>query len=866
MERSHKNGRSSWLNFGVVSGVSILYFILFPFLHQWMGDSAAALSAIPVAAAGWYLGLTWGIASSLAGLLVNAVLFATFSNDSNLWQIFPPGGAVLLFVGGIAGYLHDVWQNRNTVEIELRGRERFLTKLNDIASGLLVVDDLQTALKKLAIDLTDLFESDACYINRWDAIQKQTVPVAATIQLSQPYEEIKFEPGEVNLGASVLDSGHSIAIDDVAASPLVSRQIQAIVPTKSILGIPLIFGERKIGAALIAYNSPRQFTADDLRHAEQAGNHLALALWDIQQETELRRRLRESNTLASIAQALSETERVSLDNVLQLIVDSAKELIPATEQAVIHLLDEEQQVLVPRAVNGFDAPDDGKMNMRLGKGVAGQVIADGNPVNIANVETDPRFLRQASLPRFRSLMVAPVQSGKMRLGTISVQSSHPNAFSAEEMQLLDSLGMQASIAIENAHLLETTRQGLKEVNALYRITQGLAASLDTEKLMKDVVDLLQQTLGYFYAQIFVLEAETGDLRLEQGSGELGARLKAQGHRLKPGEGIVGHAAETGKPFVTNNVQSVVFYVVHPSMPNIQSELAVPIMLDNRTLGVLDVRSVPPMRLTERDLQLVGAAADQLAVALHKASLYSDLQISLAQEKAVRSQLVQSERLALVGRLLASVSHELNNPLQAIQNALFLLKEDASLTTQGRQDLQIIISEAERMGGLIERLRMSYRPTQLEDFQAVQINTIVEDVYALMSTHLRHKEIAFEFHPDPDLPAVFGLPDQLRQVTLNLFINAVEAMSSGGRLTVATETQNQEYVVLSVSDTGAGINPSILPNIFDAFVTNKEGGTGLGLTITYDIIHRHNGRIEAANNPDLGATFTAWLPIFQEETP
>jgi signal transduction histidine kinase len=241
-----------------------------------------------------------------------------------------------------------------------------------------------------------------------------------------------------------------------------------------------------------------------------------------------------------------------------------------------------------------------------------------------------------------------------------------------------------------------------------------------------------------------------------------------------------------------------------------------------------------------------------------------LQVSLAQEKSMRSQLVQSERLALVGRLLASVSHELNNPLQAIQNALFLLQEEKGLSPQGRQDLQIVLSEAERMAGLIDRLRTSYRSTRVEDLQAVSINNVVEDVYALMATHLRHNNIAFEFHPHPELPVIAGLPDQIRQVILNLLMNGVEAMSSGGLLTVSTDLLESGEVELTVSDTGPGIDPEILPHIFDAFVTNKDSGTGLGLTITYDIISRHNGRILAENHPERGAIFKIWFPAHAKE--
>jgi len=129
--------------------------------------------------------------------------------------------------------------------------------------------------------------------------------------------------------------------------------------------------------------------------------------------------------------------------------------------------------------------------------------------------------------------------------------------------------------------------------------------------------------------------------------------------------------------------------------------------------------------------------------------------------------------------------------------------------------------------------------------------------------MRQKEIAFEFFPDPELPSFSGLSDQIRQVVLNLFLNAIEIMEPGGRLTVKTQGMPQQNeIFLSVKDTGPGIDPEILPKIFDPFITSKHTGTGLGLTITHDIIEQHHGRIQAENNADDkgGAVFNVWLPI------
>jgi signal transduction histidine kinase len=148
---------------------------------------------------------------------------------------------------------------------------------------------------------------------------------------------------------------------------------------------------------------------------------------------------------------------------------------------------------------------------------------------------------------------------------------------------------------------------------------------------------------------------------------------------------------------------------------------------------------------------------------------------------------------------------------------------------------------------------------------VQINELIEDVFALLSTHLRQHQIVFEFHAYPELPPVWGITDQLRQVVLNLFLNAVDAMPQGGQLTIATQYMSvDKQVLITISDTGPGIEQDIFPNIFDAFITNKSGGTGLGLTISNEIVQKHGGSISAQNNLEAGATFEVWLPIKQGE--
>ncbi len=860
------------LKAGVILFFTILYVITFIPITNRYGIISAPLVAVPVMLAGWLFGNKAGVLSGFFFILLNAVLYKIAI--PNGWQVWLNtsmlGNSLILAIGLVFGNLHSILSESAQIETELRSRERYLILLKIATNNILNPKTPSDKYYDLTTHLVNLFVADHGYFLRWDKTQAQAILAASTSPFDPSSISIKLEAGQSEITDSVLKTEQALILDNKAnlQDPLNITLFKNFgLSIQSVLCIPLLAREHKLGIMLLAYNTSRKFLPEEINQAEQGGQQIALALQNVQQDSEIQQRLRESSALARIMRTLSETERIGLQTVLQLIVSSAKELIPATEQAVIHLLDEEKQTLTPKAVIGYpsDNVDSNLLNIRPNTGVAGQVIVSGEAINIADISTDPRFLTSASLPSYRSLMVAAVQSGERILGTISVQSRLIGAFTEDENRLLIALGTQAAIAIENANLLENIQQTLKEVNALYRVNQGLVASIETDKLLQDTVELLQKNFGYYHVQIYIIEPDTDDIVLAEGSGEIGRALKKAGHRLYAGDGIEGYAAETGDPFFTNDVENVHFFARNPFLPDTKSELAVPVKIGGRIFGVLDIQQVPPGYLTQRDIQLVSAVADQLAVALQKAELYEDLQISLKQEKAIRNQLVQNERLAVMGRLLASVSHELNNPIQAIQNALFLLKEEKGISLQGKQDLDIVLAESERMANMIAQLRATYRPVQTEDFRMTQVNSIVEDVHTLISPHLRQNQVIFEFQPNSDLPPILAHSDQIRQVILNLFMNAVEAMADGGKLSIETKlSEDQSEVVLTVIDTGTGISPAILPNIFEAFVTDKQKGTGLGLTISYDIVTKHRGRITAQNNPERGSTFKVWLPVQSKE--
>jgi PAS domain S-box-containing protein len=240
---------------------------------------------------------------------------------------------------------------------------------------------------------------------------------------------------------------------------------------------------------------------------------------------------------------------------------------------------------------------------------------------------------------------------------------------------------------------------------------------------------------------------------------------------------------------------------------------------------------------------------------------------ITERVALQTQLVRAEKLAAIGQLAASIAHEVGNPLQAIQGFLSLFLEQCPPDIPNERFLKLAEEEIERIVQVLARLRDLYRP-RADVLAEVDLNDLVNSVLLLTGKQLERGRIRLLREMDPDLPKIRAVADQLKQVLLNLVLNAAEAMAEGGLLHVQTYvTQDQALrpdVVITVTDTGFGIPPEQLPRIFDGLHTTKERGMGLGLYTSKAIVERHMGRISVQSKPGEGTTFTIMLPIAREE--
>jgi signal transduction histidine kinase len=418
--------------------------------------------------------------------------------------------------------------------------------------------------------------------------------------------------------------------------------------------------------------------------------------------------------------------------------------------------------------------------------------------------------------------------------------------------------------ISARRLEEKLQQRTQELEALVRIgtelNQGLNLDQLADRLLSAVMDHIAST-----AAIFVLIEENGQPILWRTSpADLNTSL----------EGILARVLATGEAVLIPDIHAESQPApIFAHAANCVSGVAVPLKNQNQIIGVLALGDLQSEHYGNGDLRVLRSIAQQAALAARNAQLYAQLEgyahnlesmveartNALAQTQA---QLIRAEKLAALGTLAAGVAHEINNPLQAmLPNLEGALEDLTAKRGVDREAIEITINSVQRIQRIVSQLLDFARPAQSLPVP-VDVNDAMAEVLALAGKQLQHAKIDVK----TDLKAthtIVGSADQLKQVFLNLVVNAMEAMPNGGTLTVKT-SEKADLVQVSVIDTGSGIGADILPHIFNPFFTTKADGTGLGLAVSYTIIEGHGGEIAVDSKPGSQTEFTVQLPFTRQE--
>ena len=291
------------------------------------------------------------------------------------------------------------------------------------------------------------------------------------------------------------------------------------------------------------------------------------------------------------------------------------------------------------------------------------------------------------------------------------------------------------------------------------------------------------------------------------------------------------------------------------------EMAVPMEKDGHERVIWVARE---SRFTEAEAELLRILARHGAAALQNARLYESLRQAVTELKTSRRLMAQAEKLATMGRLIATIAHEINNPLQAVRNSLHLAAHPDLPPRRRLEYLELARTELDRLEETVRRMLEYYRPDGV-DHQALHWREVVDRVVALVEKQCSRQNITVEVEVPQDLPLIMGNLGQLQQVLLNLVVNALEAMPDGGRLILRAWAADDQ-VTLEVCDTGPGVAPEVRDKLFEPFVSSKPTGTGLGLAVSYGIVTAHQGTLTYTPPPDgRGACFRVTLPAVEVAT-
>jgi signal transduction histidine kinase/FixJ family two-component response regulator len=249
---------------------------------------------------------------------------------------------------------------------------------------------------------------------------------------------------------------------------------------------------------------------------------------------------------------------------------------------------------------------------------------------------------------------------------------------------------------------------------------------------------------------------------------------------------------------------------------------------------------------------------QATVAMENAHLYEELREYVRRVEASQQALIRAEKMAAAGRLTASIAHEINNPLQAVQNCLHLATRSELTEKKRREYLDLANIELDRLMSTVQRMLDYYRPGAVEPHR-VDLVTLLRHVISLLSPQLQARGIRVNTGFSSKLTPVLAVSSQLEQVFLNLVLNSFDAMPGGGELRISARPVRDTAEIL-FQDTGPGVPAEMRTRIFEPFVSSKQGGTGLGLSVSYGIISAHGGSLDLLPDRGPGACFRVVLPI------
>jgi signal transduction histidine kinase len=637
--------------------------------------------------------------------------------------------------------------------------------------------------------------------------------------------------------------------------------------TKVWASVPLVIGQRLIGALVLWRTG--NFKSAEWNRLIDLSTQIAPALETIITIAEMAGHLRRLAMLNDFALTVSSGR--NMDQIARRVFALLSRAF-GTELIALYLLSSDNRLLHEFRMSGgtLDSSLRGVEEHRITP-----LLRSGHTLRLGDAQS------AAPLPVMNgalSGLYLPLRFREQTIGLLSVEADRNNAFSVFDENLLVVIASHLASLADYTRLREEAEGRARNLELIHEVVQQVIGLTEPREVAEITAELLARFFAYELAAVFIADGQ-GNLTIGGFGGASSSvvkrAMKSVAYPLTGG--ITGHVFETGDGIVVNDVLAEKRY--HPIRGwQAGSEMCVAIREGTRILGIIDVESSARHAFTQNDFLALESLAGILATVISSADQYQRLQSTISQLRAMQvelhsrmeaqrsaeNRLIQAAKLAAVGEMAAGIAHELNNPLTSVTGFSELVMENLPEQSEAHQDLQLVVKEARRARDVVRRLLDFAR--QSESVRAsASFNEVVEDVAAL-SRHLLHTAgVELKLTLQPDLPWVSMDTNQMKQVLLNLVHNALQAMPSGGELEIKSAKVTRggrEGVSVAVRDTGVGITAADQARIFEPFYTTKgnQGGTGLGLSVTYGIVTDHGGQIDVESKPGIGSKFTVWLPL------
>ncbi len=629
--------------------------------------------------------------------------------------------------------------------------------------------------------------------------------------------------------------------------------------------LPLAVRGRAVGQMTARLVLPPGAKADEEQLLNIVANQVAIAVENSRLYDGVLRRAAEQQSLVEAGHLLASTLKV--EEVLQRFTELVRTRL-RVDVVRIWLHEHDTDYRLAAQAGLAEKPELAHMRFAPGEGAVGRIMEHLTPLQIPDLQVDPRFRERAwaQAEGLLSFVGVPLMLDDVPIGVLLCWTRQRREFTADDVTLAQALATSAAVGIRNARLHEETQLRLRHTETLVTVSQAVGATLDLSEVLRRATREMVRALGGDTGVAWLVTPGTEQLVPLVGyhvPKDLVA--KASSLALRRDTPFFERLRAHGTLAVSDSASGEWNDMPMAGLIDHKSILIQPMFWKGHVMGGFTVLwSRDRHRFSSDEMRLAEGIALQGALAVENSRLFEGVKEQMAELKRTQAQLVQSTKLAAIGELAANIAHEINNPLTTVLGFASFLAERIAPTDPMREELGLIQEEASRARDIVRDLLQFSRQRDFSP-ESADVNTVLEQVIAMVRRQGALNVITVEERYERDLPPVELDVSRIKQVFLNIINNAVYVMPNGGSLTVRTETANGG-VRIAFADTGPGIAPEHRDRIFDPFFTTKPevSGTGLGLSVSLGIVQSHGGTIEVETEMGRGTTFTVALPLRLED--